>query len=155
MKSTHRSEVPFWRLPAVGLLSWLLPGVGHLVIGERTRGIILLATITLTFWTGIAVGGVKNTVNPQERSLWFLGQVCAGIHPMIAIAWSRQIEIPTGADLSRWISYGQTEEVGVVYTTIAGMLNILVIFDVLSRAERGPTVAAPLEARRPPRSPGP
>jgi hypothetical protein len=68
--------------------------------------------------------------------LWFLGQVCAGIHPFLAIAWSRQVEIPSGADRSRWIAYGQMEDISIVYTAIAGMLNLLVILDVLVRAER-------------------
>ena len=67
---------------------------------------------------------------------WFLAQVCAGVHPFLAITWSRQVEIPTGADRSRWIAYGQMEDISVVYTAIAGMLNVLVILDVLARAER-------------------
>jgi len=79
---------------------------------------------------------VKNTINPQERSLWFLGQVCAGVHPFAAIAWSRQVQIPPNADKTKYIAYGQMEDISIVYTAIAGMLNLLVILDVLVRAER-------------------
>ncbi len=143
MKQTPMKIPPAVRMTVAGLLAWIIPGAGHLYIGERVRGFILLAVIALTFWAGVAVGGVKNTVNPQDRSLWFLGQICAGIHPLAAVVWSRQVTIPAGADPAGWISYGQTEEVGVVYTAIAGMLNILIIFDVLGRVDR----AAVLEAR--------
>jgi len=113
-----------------------VPGLGHLFIGERVRGVIFLATISITFWTGMAIGGVRNTVNPGERQLWFMGQICAGGHALAALAWSRQIEPATGRDHSSLIAYGREEEVSVVYTAICGLLNILIIFDVLVRAEQ-------------------
>ena len=122
-------------LSFIALLAWAVPGAGHLAIGQRGRGAILLITVALTFWTGIAIGGVKNTVNPHDRTLWFLGQVCAGVHPFIAMAWGSRIEIPEGALLSDYIAFGQSEEIAVVYTAIAGMLNLLIILDVLGRAE--------------------
>lgn len=125
---THRPEI---RMTVAGLLSWLLPGAGHLFIGERTRGMILLAVISLTFWTGVAVGGVKNTINPQDRRLWFMGQVCAGSHTLVAMAWSKLLP-----DKPELISYGTEEEIAVVYTAICGMLNILIVLDVLGRCER-------------------
>jgi len=136
MKSTSTAQHSVFRVPIAGLLAWAVPGAGHLFIGERSRGVIFMTIITLTFWSGVAIGGVKNTVNPTERSLWFLGQVCAGVHPLAALVWGEQIEIPAGADRAEWIAYGQTEDIAVIYTAIAGMLNLLVIFDVLIRAER-------------------
>jgi hypothetical protein len=128
----------------------LLPGAGHLFIGERVRGIILIVVITLTFWTGVAIGGVKNTVNPEQRWLWFLGQICAGGHTLATLAISHNIPSPPpGLETTR-IAYGREEEISVVYTAICGMLNILIIFDVLVRAEH-PTVPATSPA--PPRAP--
>ena len=127
------------RIPLAGFLTWLLPGAGHIFIGERAKGIILMITIGLTFWTGVAVGGVKNTVNPKERGLWFLGQICAGGHTMAALFWSRQIEDPPEDKKAELVAYGHSEEVSIVYTAICGMMNILVIFDVVSRAEKQST----------------
>ena len=135
MKSASVRPSPL-RGPIAALLAWVIPGAGHFFIGERSRGLIFMVTIALTFWGGVAIGGVKNTVNPQDRTLWFLGQACAGIHPFLAIAWSRQVEIPSEADRSRWIAYGQMEDISIVYTAIAGMLNVLVILDVMIRTER-------------------
>lgn len=136
MKKPRPQSSPLPRMVIAAVLAWIVPGVGHLWIGERVRGIIFLTVIALTFWTGMAIGGVKNTVNPQQRTLWFMGQVCTGVHSIGAIVWSRQVTLPDDADPARWISYGQTEEVGVVYTAIAGMLNLLIILDVLNRAEQ-------------------
>jgi len=137
MKTASASVRPsLLRVLIAGVLAWIMPGAGHFFIGERARGLVFMITIALTFWGGVAIGGVKNTVNPQERALWFLGQACAGVHPFLAIAWSRRVEIPSGADRARWIAYGQMEDISIVYTAIAGMLNVLVILDVLGRAER-------------------
>ena len=136
MKSASKDKRSAFRVPIAGVLAWALPGLGHWYIGERGRGVIFMAVIALTFWSGVAIGGVKNTVNPNDRSLWFLGQVCAGVHPLAALLWGRQIEIPPDANQADWIAFGQAEDISVIYTAIAGMLNILIILDVLVRAER-------------------
>jgi len=133
---------PELRVPIAGLLGWLLPGAGHLFIGDRARGIIFITAIAVTFWGGVAIGGVKGTVDPGKRKLWFLGQICAGSHALAALAWSNHIPGPPQDDPSSLIAYNRAEEISVVYTAICGMLNILVIFDVLVRAEKGPAVTA-------------
>jgi len=129
-----KSEI---RMAMAGLLSWMLPGAGHLLIGERARGVILIVVIAVTFWTGIAVGGVKNTMNYDQRRLWFMGQICAGSHALVAMGWSQLLP-----DENKLIAYGHEEDISVVYTAICGMLNILIIFDVLARAERQALEAA-------------
>jgi len=143
---------PTSRMIAAGLASWLVPGSGHLLIGERKRGVIFLVVITLTFWTGVAIGGVKNTVSPADRTLWFAGQICAGGHALATLAWASALPSPSeaGQYAKNVIGYGRTEEVSVVYTAIAGMLNILIILDVLVRAEQPPVPVAtgPPEPRR-------
>lgn len=144
MKSSAAHSNPAAQMLLAGIVAWVIPGGGHLVVGDRKRGIIFLVTITLTFWTGIAIGGVKNTVSPQERTLWFAGQICAGGHCLAALTWAKFIPDPRAskqypADI---IGYGRSEEVSVVYTAIAGMLNILVVLDVLVRAEQKAILAA-------------
>ncbi len=132
------------RMVTAAIATWLLPGLGHFLIGQRVRGTIFLVAITLTFWTGVAIGGVKNTVSPSDRTLWFAGQICAGGHSLAALAWSNALPNPQGPDKfpASLIGYGRTEEVSVVYTAIAGMLNILIILDVLVRSEQKPMAAA-------------
>jgi hypothetical protein len=133
---------PEVRMATAAVLTWLLPGAGHLFVRERARGLILLVTITLTFWMGVAVGGLKNTVNPADRSLWFMGQICAGGHALAA--WGLSGLINAGPDKDpKFYAYGRSEEIAVVYTCICGMLNILIILDVLVRAEK-PLTAVPL-----------
>ena len=147
MKSKGPASNPEFRVPVAGLLAWVLPGAGHLFIGERTRGVIFMTAIAVTFWGGVAIGGVKNTVNPRQRSLWFLAQICAGSHALAALAWSKQIDLAPEQAPSTLIAYNKAEEISVVYTAICGMLNLLIILDVLVRAEKW---AAALPERGPP-----
>lgn len=130
---------PQLRMPVAGLLSWLLPGAGHVFIGERTRGIIIIAAITLTFWTGVAIGGVKHTVDRDKHQWWFIGQICAGGHALTAMAVGAMVEPAEGENPADLEAFNRAEEVSLVYTAICGMLGILVILDVLVRAEKGPS----------------
>lgn len=121
--------------PIAGFLAWLVPGLGHLYLGDRTRGIICLVTITATFWTGVAIGSVQGTVDPRERTLWFMAQICTGGNTLTAIGLNAATKpsptTPKPAYIPSWLSV----DVGVHYTGVAGLLNLLVILDVLSRAE--------------------
>lgn len=126
------------RLGATGILGWLVPGLGHLWIGERVRGWIILVTIGLTFWAGIVIGGVRGTVDPGR--LWFVAQVTGGGHTIVAFYLGQQAQrslaqsgrpVAAQAISSRW----QGAEIGTVYTGVAGLLNVLAILDALGRAE--------------------
>src|SRR5689334_19509778 len=92
-------------MPLAGLLTWLLPGAGHIYIGERVRGIIFMTAIGVTFWGGVAIGGVKNTINPTDRTLWFVGQICAGGHTLATLGLSKMVSDPPASDPSLRIGY--------------------------------------------------
>lgn len=127
--------ISFLRAPIAGILAWVVPGLGHLFLGERKRGIILLVTISLTFWTGVAVGGVGATVNPRERKLWFMAQFMAGGQSLAACAMSRSVMTETKAPNSVVLSHWLSADVGIHYTGVAGLLNLLAILDAIARAE--------------------
>jgi hypothetical protein len=126
-----------FRAAAAGLLGWIVPGLGHIFIGDRVRGVICMAAIVLTFWTGIAIGGVRGTVDPRERSLWFMAQLCTGANAGVAYvirenASTKDSRLERASPPPSWVS----SEIGVHYTGVAGLLNILVILDAMARAER-------------------
>lgn len=133
MTSAERLS-PAVRVPIAGLLAWLVPGLGHLFAGDRSRGIIILVTLTLTFWTGIAIGGVRSTIDPQRKKLWFMAQICAGSHTLAAFGWGEHARGDLTTEqlaTSQWAS----TEVALVYTGVAGLLNLLAIMDALVRAD--------------------
>lgn len=136
------------RAASAGLLGWIMPGLGHIFIGDRLRGVICLATIVLTFWSGVAIGSVRGTIDPHERSLWFVAQLCTGTNAGLAYAL-RQVGSATSAERSPAPAPWVSSEIGVHYTGVAGLLNILVILDAMARAERRPAGRS-LDERGPP-----
>ncbi len=124
------------RVPLVGFLAWFVPGLGHWYLGQRGRALVFFFTIAATFWTGVAIGSVQGTVAPKSRKLWFVAQVCNGGNALGAVALHRWVapesfrsEKPVFA--GPWLS----SELGVHYTGVSGLLNVLVIFDALALAE--------------------
>lgn len=124
------------------VLAWAVPGLGHIYLGQRTRGLIFTVVIGVTFWGGVAIGGVKTTIQPQERQAWFMAQICTGGHALAAMSWSKRIEDRQSYEFSPYVAYYPADDLSVVYTGVAGLLNVLVIFDVLSRSERADAPAA-------------
>jgi len=134
--------------PKVGLLAYLVPGLGHFYLGERTRGIIFCAVITVTFWCGVAIGGVRTTVDTQQRRAWFIAQLCAGANTLAIVGVQKVFE-ERFKSLPK--AYWPAEDIAVVYTGVAGLLNLLVILDALVRAEKGVRVPIPVpHGREPP-----
>ena len=134
---SNSETVPVIRVAIAGLLAWLAPGLGHVYIGERRRGIILFVTIALTFWSGVAIGGIRTTVDPEHRPVWFMAELCAGGHALTAwVARGALPQLETGTASSKpfvgnWVS----TDIGVHYCGVAGLLNLLIIIDALARAD--------------------
>ncbi len=124
------------RMSLAGLLGWLVPGLGQIYLGHRGRGIICLVTIVVTFWTGIAIGGVQGTVAPKARRLWFVAQLCTGGNTLAAYALHYRVDPETAQSSTlSVVSHYSSSEVGVHYTGVAGLLNLLVIFDAVALAD--------------------
>lgn len=45
--------------PAIAVISWILPGAGHFIVGERARGMVVGITILVLYFSGLLVGGVR------------------------------------------------------------------------------------------------
>ena len=124
-------------MPLVALAAWLVPGLGYILIGQRARGITAGGTIILLFVLGLFIGGMK-IVEPFSSYTFqgilqkpaYMGQILTG--PM-AIICAR-----IAADPSFATSHSRVNEIGTLYTAVAGMLNLLVIIDVSSRSAAGP-----------------
>lgn len=122
--------------PVAGLLAWLIPGLGHIYLGHRGRGLVCLVTITATFWTGVAIGGVHATVDPHERKLWFVAQLCTAGNTLGGYALHRStMPKAAGKNPTAFTAHWASVDVGIHYTGVAGLLNLLVIFDAVGRAE--------------------
>ncbi|NOX58195.1 MAG: hypothetical protein GXP29_04970 [Planctomycetes bacterium] len=131
-KSTARqSEPSFAKIATTGVLAWLLPGLGHVYLGQRNRGIILGVVVAATFWCGVAVAGVQSSVQPIRRTAWFCGQICAGSHTLATVGWGR---LRSTSHPNERAGFAE-EDIAVIFTGVAGMLNILIILDALASTD--------------------
>ncbi|MCB9852878.1 MAG: hypothetical protein H6819_07260 [Phycisphaerales bacterium] len=130
--------------PLAALLAWLMPGLGHWWIGDRPRAIILFIVVTTTFWAGVAVGGVRTVVSERENGPWIAAELCMGPQSLIALKASKMLREKERKDASlNYRAPWPSGDIGVIYAGVAGLLNLLVILDVLARVEHLHTAARP------------
>ncbi len=145
---------------AAAFAAWVVPGLGHYLLGQRARGLILGVTIGGLWLAGVLIGGV-DALDREDHPAWFLGQML--VAPSVVVShWYLPTYLEQGGREPRpqvepddppppYVpSYGRVNEQGVLYTALAGMLNLLAILDVLYR---DPTDPRHRHVPAPPRSP--
>ncbi|HMQ16143.1 MAG TPA: hypothetical protein PKC49_09235 [Phycisphaerae bacterium] len=120
------------RTLTAGVLAWLVPGAGHFWLGLRGLGTVYFVAITLPFLTGVALGGVKTTVNPRANVWLFLAEMGVGGYTTVGFLASQALP-----DRPEYICYYPGADVAQIYLAVAGLLNVLAILDALSRAQTG------------------
>ncbi len=139
-----------WR-PAAALAAWVFPGLGHFLLGERRRGAILAATIGILWVAGFIIGGIS-VFDHRDRAEYIVAVGQVFMAPSIVVDAVLQREIkprypdPPKPDQPNGYepSLGRVSEQGILYTALAGYLNLLAIIDVLYRdpRRRAPTGTA-------------
>jgi hypothetical protein len=114
-KTSKEGRIAF--LVAVGVAGWLLPGGGYFMAGEQRRAIIICLTILATFFIGIYAGSI-GVIDPVGARLWYLAQVMTTPAVFLLGEYSKSGAYPV---------YGRPADIGQIYTSVAGLLNLLVI----------------------------
>lgn len=165
--------------PLIAAAAWILPGLGHVLLGQRVRGIVVGMTILALFALGLLIGGVRalevpgyddegqkivvvngrtssdprhkdqgpwimraHPVTELRQKPWSIAQVLVGPMGLAGMAWS--VWASTDPDRTATddgplkapgvVSHARVNEIGVLYTAVAGMLNLLAIIDASHRA---------------------
>lgn len=63
--------------PVAAILAALVPGAGHLYLGEIRRGVLIAGGILGLFFGGLLIGGI-DVVDRKEDGIWFIGQALVG-----------------------------------------------------------------------------
>jgi len=108
-------------LLTVGLAAWVVPGAGHILVNEKKRALIIFTAIVLTFGIGIFVGSVA-VINPVGDKPWYVAQIMNS--PMVAA-------IGHLTTTRGYAVFGWPKEVGQIYTSTAGLLNLLCIVNAV------------------------
>lgn len=147
-----------------GVLAWLWPGAGHFYQRRYGKGILFSACILAIYFFGLALGEGKVVYaswNQVDRRWQYPLQLGVGLPAAPALLQNLRVRggeapliggfmaPPANSDqLSDWHrNLNLRFELGTLYTMVAGLLNILAIWD----AYAGPVVTEPGQpARAPP-----
>lgn len=157
-QEAHPGHPPVVVRPIAGVLALVLPGLGHLYLGQIRRGQYIALGILSLFLGGLLIGGI-DAIDSREDRLWFLGQACVGplafvvdhLHQnnfkvndegVLRSAWPhegrnpdatpRPLDPANPADRPPNIKgIAKVNELGTLFITLAGFLNIIVVLDAL------------------------
>ena len=142
--ASDSAKLKGWEFPLAAVLAWLVPGAGHFYLGLRKRALLLFIAIELTFFIGLYIGTLR-IVDPAQSMFWFVAQVLAGLNTIVAHLWSTSLPGPY-AEATTPLVRNWSYHMAVLYTGIAGLLNLLAVFDTVIRAGRANVGQAPLPA---------
>jgi hypothetical protein len=100
----------------------MVPGAGHIFLRRSGKGLLLCFAIVTLFVLGVVMDArlqVSTGFDDPLAFLFSLAQIAAGLPYLIA----RGLGYETGIVEAATFEYGNT------YTAVAGLLNILAIFD--------------------------
>jgi hypothetical protein len=131
-------------------LAWLIPGWGHLYQGRKGKAILYATCILGLYLMGMLMGDGKivywRWVSPFEKPekfcIYYLGQFWVGLAALPALIQGTLQHYGHDPILGGFLAeppqailnglhprLGKLVEIGTIYTTIAGLLNILAIYD--------------------------
>lgn len=142
----HNRREPDRLQPVALVLAILLPGAGHVFLGERKRGVCIGAGVLGLFLGGLLVGGI-DAVDRKEDFWWFTAQAGVGpvafgvdaIHQSLKVTDERtgQKRSPhPDEDGAYTKSLGKINEIGALYAALAGLLNVIAVIDAGWRPDR-------------------
>ena len=133
------------RAPSLLLaVAWLVPGLGHWILGRRVRAVVFFIVIISAFVTGVLLDGDLGTPKPQDPFSWLATFACLGNGGLylLRVLWLNGLGgvlagIPYGLagggiPSAAGFAYGNT----FLYT--GGLMNLLAVLDVsdIARGEK-------------------
>jgi hypothetical protein len=107
-------------------LSWIVPGLGQARAGQRDKGVLMGLAVLAVFAAGLAFSH-GHAVDRGIYDVWWIGQnLCGGGSLVAALA--------TGA--MRMEAAPPNLDLGIVLCTVAGLMNLVVMVDAYTIAER-------------------
>ena len=129
---THLSEQPaaasaeinkrHFLAPFIAVAAWIVPGLGHLILGRWGRGLLFFCAVAGLALTGFYARGQVFPPHSDDPfgTLGFLADACSGFFFVIAHLIEK-----TGPDVSR-----AAGDYGTRFVAAAGLVNLLAVLDV-------------------------
>ena len=122
----------------IGLVAWCIPGAGYCLLNDVKRCILVFVTIALTFGLGLYIGSV-GVIDKVNHKPWYVAQVMNS--PVVFLIGNYVANTAHQANMDRiqnrdnpsepYTVYARQAEIGQIYTSIAGLLNLLCIVNAV------------------------
>ncbi len=121
-------------LPLTIVLAWLFPGAGHFVQGQSAKALVFGVALLPMYLCGLMLGGRLFSFQGVEP----LMLLAAGAEWMIGV--TRLVAVWAGSGVGDVVA--ASYEYGNTFLIVAGLLNVLVMFDAadVARGRRAPSV---------------
>ena len=103
------------------LVSWAVPGAGHVWLGRKSKGLVFLVALPVFFALGLMAGGRLFPFDISEPLVGLSALAELGIGLLYFVAAG----LGYGGGDVRAVSY----EYGNAFLIVAGLLNMLVVLD--------------------------
>lgn len=120
------------------ILAWIIPGLGHWVLGYRRRALYICSGVLGLYFAGLLLGSI-NVINKEDAFWWYCGQYMAGPVTPVINTWRDHHQPPDDPAVDPGYiyptpSFSRVSEVGTLYTAMAGLLNLIAILEIIYKA---------------------
>jgi len=105
----------------VVVVSWLVPGAGHLMLGRRQKGLIFLIVLPVMFAIGLALKG--------QLAPFVFADPLVGLAAIANLGMGIPYFIAKGLGLGKGVVTAASYEYGNTFLIVSGLLNMLVATD--------------------------
>ena len=106
---------------AVCVVSWLVPGAGHLMQGRRQKGLIFLIALPAMFAIGLFLDG--------RLFPFIFSDPLVGLAAIANLGMGVPYFIAKALDLGKGVVTASSYEYGNTFLIVSGLLNMLVAID--------------------------
>lgn len=105
----------------VCVVSWLVPGAGHLMLGRRQKAIVFFIALTAMFVIGLALNG--------RLAAFDFSDPLVGLAALANLGMGIPYFIARFLDLGQGVVTAASYEYGNTFLIVSGLLNMLVAID--------------------------
>ena len=119
-RDVSRERADLTGIPAA-VSGWLVPGLGHLMLGKKRRGLLFFVVVTGLFVLGLYLHGELFRLDTSEPLTLLAGLAELGVGLPFFVAKM----LGAGAGDVTALTY----EYGYTFCIVAGLLNLLIVLD--------------------------
>ncbi len=126
------------------ILGWVIPGAGHVYLGQVKKGVFFFVLLAGAFVVGVAIGGYDDVAFPEPSANTpendITSQVMYRVIPVVqamdgAVALVSSKAAQAAERDNRYLG---DYDIGLLYTCVAGLMNLIVMLDAFCLATARP-----------------